>query len=111
MGTKENVVAGGTILKECGANYLVVVDAPNDLSAPIPILIPEQITIVGDAIGYEVLWPINLVIIHTPILVNIFAYKTLLYNIFYFYIQLFNLVCTMVFTHEGISKGKETQNI
>ena len=40
MRTKENVVAGGTIVKECGANYLVVVDAPYDSNTPLPIPIP-----------------------------------------------------------------------
>ena len=78
MRTKENVVAGGTIVKECGANYLVVVDAPYDSNTPLPIPIPDQTTTAGDAIGYEVLWPSHLVIIHTPILVNKFTYKTLL---------------------------------
>ena len=55
MKTKENVVAGGTIVKECGANYLVVVDAPYDSSRLLPIVIPDQTTTIGDAIGYEVL--------------------------------------------------------
>ncbi|RVW37618.1 PH, RCC1 and FYVE domains-containing protein 1 [Vitis vinifera] len=67
--TKENIVAGGTIILECGPNYLVVVDAPYDSSAPLPIPIPGQTTTVGAANGYQVLWPTNLVIIYTPILV------------------------------------------
>ncbi|KAL6320496.1 hypothetical protein AAG906_007575 [Vitis piasezkii] len=37
-GTKENIVAGGTIILECGPNYLVVVDAPYDSGAPFPFL-------------------------------------------------------------------------
>ncbi|WJZ84537.1 hypothetical protein VitviT2T_004137 [Vitis vinifera] len=57
IGTKENIVAGGTIILECGPNYLVVVDAPYDSSAPLPIPIPGQTTTVGAAIGYQVLWP------------------------------------------------------
>ncbi|KAL6348548.1 hypothetical protein AAG906_013168 [Vitis piasezkii] len=52
-GTKENIVAGGTIILECGPNYLVVVDAPYDSSAPLPIPIPGQTTTVGAAIGYQ----------------------------------------------------------
>ncbi|RVW95087.1 hypothetical protein CK203_025580 [Vitis vinifera] len=70
IGTKENIVAGGTIILECGPNYLVVVDAPYDSSAPLPIPIPGQTTTVGAAIGYQVLWPTNLVIICTPILAS-----------------------------------------
>ncbi|KAL6320035.1 hypothetical protein AAG906_003133 [Vitis piasezkii] len=68
---------GGTIILECGPNYLVVVDAPYDSSAPLPIPIPGQTTIVGVAIGYQVLWPTDLVIIRTPILVSKFNYQTL----------------------------------
>ncbi|KAL6345063.1 hypothetical protein AAG906_013546 [Vitis piasezkii] len=67
---KENIVAGGTIILECGPNYLVVVDAPYDSSAPLPIPIPGQTTTVGAAIGYQVLWPTDLVIIRTPILAS-----------------------------------------
>ncbi|XP_059590752.1 uncharacterized protein LOC132253206 isoform X4 [Vitis vinifera] len=65
--TKENIVAGGTIILECGPNYLVVVDASYDSSAPLPIPIPGQTTTVRAAIGYQVLWPAHLVIIHTLI--------------------------------------------
>ncbi|RVW69555.1 hypothetical protein CK203_059353 [Vitis vinifera] len=68
--TKENIVAGGTIILECGPNYLVVVDAPYDSSAPLPIPIPGQTTTVGAAISYQVLWPTDLVIIRTPILAS-----------------------------------------
>ncbi|RVW84609.1 hypothetical protein CK203_048117 [Vitis vinifera] len=70
IGTKENIVAGGTIILECGPNYLVVVDAPYDSSAPLPIPIPGQTTTVGAAISYQVLWPTDFVIIRTPILVT-----------------------------------------
>ncbi|XP_059596352.1 uncharacterized protein LOC100854224 [Vitis vinifera] len=63
--TKENIVVGGTIILEC--NYLVVVDASYDSSAPLPIPILGQTTTVGAAIGYQVLWPTHLVIIHTHI--------------------------------------------
>ena len=48
-------MAGGTIIRECCPNYLVVVDAPYDSSAPLPIPIPGQTTTVRVAIGYEVL--------------------------------------------------------
>ncbi|KAL6329814.1 hypothetical protein AAG906_037526 [Vitis piasezkii] len=65
--TKENIVVGGTIILECGPNYLVAVDASYDSSAPLPIPIPGQTTTVGAAIVYQVLWPAHLVIIHTLI--------------------------------------------
>ncbi|RVW30063.1 hypothetical protein CK203_115142 [Vitis vinifera] len=48
----------------------LVVDAPYDSSAPLPIPIPGQATTVGAAIGYQVLWPTDLVIIRTPILAS-----------------------------------------
>ena len=75
METKENIVVGGTIILEC--NYLVVVDASYDSSAPLPIPIPGQTTTVGAAIGYQVLWPTHLVIIHTLISVSKFIYQAL----------------------------------
>ncbi|KAL6313456.1 hypothetical protein AAG906_004419 [Vitis piasezkii] len=65
METKENKVGGGTIILECGPNYLVVVDVPYDASAPLSIPILRQTTTVGTAIGYQVLWPTHLVTIHT----------------------------------------------
>ncbi|KAL6335142.1 hypothetical protein AAG906_027202 [Vitis piasezkii] len=68
MGTKENKMGGGTIILECGPNYLVDVDVPYDASTPLPIPIPGQTTTVGAAIGYQVLWPAHLVNIHTPAL-------------------------------------------
>ncbi|XP_034690497.1 uncharacterized protein LOC117918080 [Vitis riparia] len=70
MGTKENKVGGGTIILECGPNYLVVVDVPYDASAPLLIPIPGQTTTVGAAIGYQVLWSTHLVSIHTPVLAS-----------------------------------------
>ena len=77
METKENIVVDGTIILECGPNYLVVVDAPYDSSAPLPIPIHGQTTTVGTAIGYQVLWPTHLVIIHTLISVSKFIYQAL----------------------------------
>ena len=58
---KENIVAGGTIVRECGPNYLVVVDASYEPNTSLPIPIPDGITTVGEAIGYEVLWPAHLI--------------------------------------------------
>ena len=77
METKENIVVGGTIVLECGPNYLAVVDAPYDSSATLPIPIPRQTTTVRAAIGYQVLWSAHLVITCTPILVSKFNYQAL----------------------------------
>ena len=67
-------MVGITIILECGSNYLVVVDAPYDSSAPLPIPIPGQTTTIGVIIGFQVLWLAHLVIIHTLILVSKFNY-------------------------------------
>ena len=63
--TKENVVAVGTIILECGVNFLVVVDASYELNAPLPVPIPNQITTIGEALGYQVLWPTQMVSLTT----------------------------------------------
>lgn len=47
MENKDNTVVGGTIILDCGPNYLVVVNAPYKPNALLPILIPGQATIVG----------------------------------------------------------------
>ena len=60
---KENIVAGWTILRECGPNYLVVVDAPYEPNASLPIPIPNDITTIGEGVGYEVLWLAYLIIL------------------------------------------------
>ena len=52
---KENIVVGGTIVHECGPNYLVVVDAPYEPNTLLPIPIHDDITTIGEAIRYEVL--------------------------------------------------------
>ena len=77
METKENIAVDGTIILECGPNYLVVVDAPYDSSAPLLIRILRQTTTVEATIGYQVLWPAYLVIIHTLISVSKFNYQAL----------------------------------
>ncbi|RVW86255.1 hypothetical protein CK203_043281 [Vitis vinifera] len=65
--TKENIVAGGTIILECGPNYLVVVDASYDSSAPFPFLFLDKLLLLGLQLVTQVLWPAHLVIIHTLI--------------------------------------------
>ena len=49
---KENIVAGGTIVHECSPNYLVVVDASYEPNTSLPILIPDDITTVGEAMKF-----------------------------------------------------------
>ena len=61
---KENVVADGTIVRECGPNYLVVGEASYKSNKTLPIPIPDEITIVGNEVKYEVLWPTHLVILN-----------------------------------------------
>ncbi|KAL6347444.1 hypothetical protein AAG906_025159 [Vitis piasezkii] len=65
VGTRENTMAGGTIVMDCGPNYLVVLDAPYESNTPLPIPIPGQATTVGAAMGYQVLWPTHLVNLST----------------------------------------------
>ena len=60
---KENIVACGTIVRECGPKYLVVVDAPYGPNTSLPIPIPDDITTIGEAVGYDVLWPAHLIIL------------------------------------------------
>ena len=68
IGTKENIVGGGTIVMNCGVNYLVIVDVPYESKAPLPIPIPDQATTVGAAVGHQVLWPTHLVISSTKLI-------------------------------------------
>ena len=68
IGTKENVVAAGTIVHECGVNFLLVVDASYDPNAILLVPIPIQITTVGGAIRHQVLWPAQLVILTTHLI-------------------------------------------
>ena len=76
IGTKENVVAAGTIVLECGVNFLVAVDASYDPNSLLPVPIPSQITTIGDAIGHQVLWLAQLVILTTHLIqVCVFFFK------------------------------------
>ncbi|RVW62898.1 hypothetical protein CK203_059763 [Vitis vinifera] len=68
VGTRENTVAGGTIVMDCGPNYLVVLDAPYESNTPLLIPIPAQATTVGAAVGYQVLWPTHLVNLSTKLI-------------------------------------------
>ena len=60
--TKENVVGGGTIIMDCGSNFLVISDVPYKSNAPLPIPIPDQVATVGAVVGYQVLWLSHLVV-------------------------------------------------
>ena len=65
IGTKENVAATSTIILECGVNFLIVVDASYEPNALLLVLIPNQITTIGEAIRYQVLWPAQMVSLTT----------------------------------------------
>ena len=81
-------MVGGTIVRECGPNYLVVVDAPYEPNTSLPIPIPDDITTIGEAVGYEVLRPTHLIILSShPNQVQ------------YFYIFTYNLmsiICVLI---------------
>ena len=62
---KENIVAGEAIVRECGPNYLVVVDASYEPNTSLPIPIPDNITTVREVVGYGVLWPVHLIILNS----------------------------------------------
>ena len=47
-------MAGGTIVRECGPNYLVIVDTPYEPNTSLPIPIHDDITTIGEATGYKV---------------------------------------------------------
>ncbi|RVW80694.1 hypothetical protein CK203_053927 [Vitis vinifera] len=63
--TKKIIFVGGTTILKCGVNFLVIVDAPYKPNTSLPIPIPGQITNVGNAIRYKVLWPAKMVIMAT----------------------------------------------
>ena len=105
VGTRENTVAGGTIVMDCDPSYLVVLDAPYELNTPlpIPIPIPGQATTVGAVVGYQVLWPTYLVNLSTKFI-----------QVCYFHLQQFikrhisfeNMVLSFI----GISQREKTKN-
>ena len=65
LGTKENVVVAGTIILECGVNFLVVVDTSYEANAPLLVPIPNQITTIRKALGYQVSWPAQMLSLTT----------------------------------------------
>ena len=103
VGTRENTMAGGTIVMDCGPNYVVVLDAPYESNTPLPIPIPGQATTIGAAVGYQVLWPTHLVNLSTKFI-----------QVCYFHLQQFikrrisfeNMVLSFI----GISKREKTKN-
>ena len=92
---KESIVACGTIIRECGPNYLVVVDTSYEPNKSLPIPIPNNITTVAEAIRYEVLWPAHLIILGShPNQVH------------YFYILTYNLmsiICVSILHKEIVN--------
>ena len=69
---KEIIVASGTIVRECGPNYLVLVDASYEPNTSLPIPIFDDITTVGEVIGNEVLWPDHLIILSSATFLYIY---------------------------------------
>ena len=103
MGTKENVVGGGTIIMDCGSNSLVVVDVSYKSNAPLPISILDQVTTVGAAVGCQVLWPSHLVILSSKF-IHVRNFQVILHfigGIYNFDIMILLFTC--------ISKRKETK--
>ena len=92
---KENIVAGGTIVRECGPNYLVVVDALYEPNTALPIPIHSEIATIGTAIGYEVLWPAHLVILS--------AHPAQVKYFFIFTYSLISIICVRIKHNEMIN--------
>lgn len=75
MGSVENIVAHGTVYERVSsdetihtlplgdANVRVSVEFVIIPDALLPIPIPGDATLVGEAVGYEVAWPRNLVLV------------------------------------------------
>ena len=103
VGTRENTVAGGTIVMDCGPDYLVFLYAPYESNTPLPIPIPGQATTIGAAVGYQVLWPSHLVNLSTKFI-----------KVCYFHLQYFIKICisfeNMVLSFIGISQREKTKN-
>ena len=62
---KKIIFVDGIVILKCGVNFLVIEDAPYEPNTSLPIPIPGQITNVGNAIRYKVLWPAKKVIMAT----------------------------------------------
>ena len=62
---KRNVVATSTLIEEKWSNRLVVINVAHKPDARFPFLNPYGIINVGDAIGFELDWPTNLIILKT----------------------------------------------
>ena len=92
---KENIVAGGTIVRECGPNYLVVVDASYEPNTTLPIPIHSEIATIGTAVGYEVLWPAHLVILS--------AHPAQVKYFFIFTYSLISIICVRIKHNEMIN--------
>ena len=103
VGTRENTVACGTVVMDCGPNYLVFLDAPYESNTPLPIPIPGQATIVGAVVGYQVLWPTHLVYLSTKFI-----------KVCYFHLQQFIKrrisFETLVLSFIGILKREKAKN-
>lgn len=76
MGSREHIVAHGTMYERTGplekihtvslgsANVRVSIDFVIVEDALLPIPIPGEAATVGEALGYQVAWPKNLVVVN-----------------------------------------------
>lgn len=74
MGSLDNIVAHGTMFEKVGpeeplhtvplgeANVRVSIDFVIQKDAILPVPIPGEMYVVGDATGYHVAWPKNLIL-------------------------------------------------
>ena len=103
METKENVVGGRTIIMDCGLSYFVVVDAPYESNAPLPIPISDQTTLVGAVVGYQVLGLTRLVILSTK------SIQMCNFHVSFLIRDIYNLI-TWCFLLRGSQKGLRQKN-
>lgn len=75
VGSLDNIVAHGTVFEKLGpeeplhtvplgeANFRVCIDFVIEKDAILPVPIPGEVNIVGEATGYHVAWPKNLILL------------------------------------------------
>lgn len=85
MGSIENIVAHGTMYETVSSdeamhtqlgdsNVCVTIDFVIVPYAHLPIPVPGSVTLVGEAVGYQVAWPKNLVLVDDEVKFFIVTY-------------------------------------
>lgn len=85
MGSIENIVAHGTMYETVSSdeamhtqlgdsNVCVTIDFVIVPYARLPIPVPGSVTLVGEAVGYQVAWPKNLVLVDDEVKFFIVTY-------------------------------------